>query len=260
MVLLDEGDSCKQEQKVDLEQQQEQPANTPSVWDLLRYPNLRRKTLIIFFDWLVCTGVYYGLSWSTNDLGGNVRLNFVISGAVEIPAYCLLLLTLNRWGRRSILCGCMLVAGVGLILSGLMPESLHWLTLTFAMVGKLAITGSYGTVYLFSSEQFPTVVRTVGMGAASMVSRLTGILAPYLNNLARIWPALPLLVYGALALAAGFMSLLLPETLNKPTLETIADGERFGRKESKDLYVETGKSMEEQPLNGVLANGKGHKI
>ncbi|XP_034487003.1 organic cation transporter-like protein [Drosophila innubila] len=263
MVLLDEGDSCNQEQKqreLEGDQEQQQPANTPSVWDLLRYPNLRRKTLVIFFDWLVCTGVYYGLSWSTGNLGGNDLLNFVISGAVEIPAYCLLLLTLNRWGRRSILCGCMLVAGVGLILSGLMPKSLHWLTVTLAMIGKLAITGSYGTIYLFSSEQFPTVVRNVGMGAASMVSRLTGILAAYLNSLAHIWPALPLLVYGSLALAAGFVSLLLPETLNKPTLETIADGERFGRKESKDLYVETGKPMEEQPLNGVLANGKGHKF
>ncbi|KAL7727041.1 hypothetical protein ACLKA6_012424 [Drosophila palustris] len=260
MVLLDEGESGKQEEKQKLDTDTEtETVNTPSVWDLLRYPNLRRKTLVIFFDWLVCTGVYYGLSWSTGNLGGNVLVNYVISGAVEIPAYCLLLLTLNRWGRRSILCGCMLVAGVGLILSALMPSSLHWLTVTFAMIGKLAITGSYGTVYLFSSEQFPTVVRTVGMGAASMVSRLTGILAPQLNDLAIIWPALPFLVYGSLALAAGFVSLLLPETLNQPTLETIAEGERFGRKQSKDLYVETGKSMEEQPLNRVLANGNGHK-
>jgi len=255
MVLLDEGDSCKQEQKRELEQ----PTETPSVWDLLRYPNLRRKTLVIFFDWLVCTGVYYGLSWSTNNLGGNVLLNYVISGAVEIPAYCLLLLTLNRWGRRSILCGCMLVAGIGLILSAIVPTDMHWLVVTCAMIGKLAITGSYGTIYLFSSEQFPTVVRTVGMGAASMVSRLTGMLAPYLNSLASIWPSLPLVVYGSLSLAAGFMSLMLPETLNKPTLETIADGERFGKKECNDVYLETGKPVEVQPLNGVVANGKGHK-
>ncbi|KAH8312749.1 hypothetical protein KR044_012634 [Drosophila immigrans] len=253
-ALLDEGDSCKQEAK--LEQLEEQ---TPSVWDLLRYPNLRRKTLVIFFDWLVCTGVYYGLSWSTSNLGGNVLLNFVISGAVEIPAYCLLLLTLNRWGRRSILCGCMLVAGCGLILSAVVPQDIHWLVVGCAMVGKLAITGSYGTIYLFSSEQFPTVVRTVGMGAASMVSRLTGMLAPYLNAMAVIWPSLPMVVYGVLSLAAGIVSLMLPETLNKPTLETIADGERFGKKERLDPgYLEAGKSVEVQPLNAATTNG--HKF
>ncbi|KAH8381363.1 hypothetical protein KR093_003478, partial [Drosophila rubida] len=260
-ALLDEGDSCKQEAKLE-----QQPAEqTPSVWDLLRYPNLRRKTLVIFFDWLVCTGVYYGLSWSTNNLGGNVLLNFVISGAVEIPAYCLLLLTLNRWGRRSILCGCMLVAGCGLILSAVVPQQMHWLVVTCAMVGKLAITGSYGTIYLFSSEQFPTVVRNVGMGAASMVSRLTGMLAPYINSMVVIWPSFPMVLYGSLSLAAGVVSLLLPETLGKPTLETIADGERFGKKERQlDAgYLETGKAVEVQPLNGELANGKranGHKF
>ncbi|XP_060648114.1 organic cation transporter-like protein [Drosophila nasuta] len=259
-VLLDEGDKQQPEEKQ--QQEQDQPEQAASVWDLLRYPNLRRKTLVIFFDWLVCTGVYYGLSWSTNNLGGNVLLNFVISGAVEIPAYCFLLLTLNRWGRRSILCGCMLVAGCGLILSAAVPQDMHWLVVTCAMIGKLAITGSYGTIYLFSSEQFPTVVRNVGMGAASMVSRLTGMLAPYLNDMVVIWPALPMIVYGSLSLAAGFMSLLLPETLNKPTLETIADGERFGKKERLDAaYLETGKAMEVQPLNAPLANGKsnGHK-
>ncbi|XP_023167181.2 organic cation transporter-like protein [Drosophila hydei] len=256
VALLDDGVSCKQEIK-------EEETRPPSVWDLLRYPNLRRKTLVIFFDWLVCTGVYYGLSWSTNNLGGNVLLNFLISGAVEIPAYCFLLLTLNRWGRRSILCGCMLVAGVSLLLTIIVPQQMHWLIVTCAMVGKLAITGSYGTIYLFSSEQFPTVVRTVGMGAASMVSRLTGMLAPYLNALATVWPPLPLVIYGALSLAAGFMSLLLPETHNKPTLETIADGERFGKKEATDAYMEAGKELREtleaQPLNAAMIKSNGHK-
>ncbi|EDW67543.1 organic cation transporter-like protein [Drosophila virilis] len=265
-ALLDEGASCQQEQKLDQDEDDDgcEETRPPSVWDLLHYPNLRRKTLVIFFDWLVCTGVYYGLSWSTNNLGGNVLLNFVISGAVEIPAYCFLLLTLNRWGRRSILCGCMLVAGVSLLLTIIVPQDMHWLTVTCAMVGKLAITGSYGTIYLFSSEQFPTVVRTVGMGAASMVSRLTGMLAPYLNALATLWPPLPLVIYGALSLAAGCLSLLLPETHNRPTLETIADGERFGKKQPADVYLETGKELREtletQPLNSVQANGNGHKF
>ena len=79
-----------------------------SVFDLFRYPNLRMKSLLIFFNWFVNSGTYYGLSWNTNNLGGNDLLNFVISGAVELPAYTFLIFTLNRWGRKTILCGCML--------------------------------------------------------------------------------------------------------------------------------------------------------
>ncbi|KAH8332812.1 hypothetical protein KR074_011293 [Drosophila pseudoananassae] len=225
-----------------------QPAAT--VFDLLRYPNLRRKTLLIFFDWFVNSGVYYGLSWNTNNLGGNQLVNFMISGAVEIPGYMLLLFTLNRWGRRSILCGTMLIAGVSLLATIFVPSDMNWLIIACAMIGKLTITSSYGTIYIFSAEQFPTVVRNVGLGASSMIARVGGILAPYLKLLGEIWRPLPLIICGALSLIAGLLSLLLPETLNKPMPETIEDGENFGKKTSK-----TPQSTEEgvnQELRGML--------
>lgn len=83
-----------------------------SMFDLFRYPNLRMKSLLIFFNWFVNSGTYYGLSWNTNNLGGNDFLNFVISGAVELPAYTFLIFTLNRCGRKTILCGSMLTVSV----------------------------------------------------------------------------------------------------------------------------------------------------
>ncbi|KAL7727042.1 hypothetical protein ACLKA6_012425 [Drosophila palustris] len=219
-----------------------------SVFDLLRFPNLRRKTLLIFFDWFVNSGVYYGLSWNTNNLGGNQLVNFVISGAVEIPAYVLLLFTLNRWGRRTILCSTMLVAGVSLLLTIIVPQSMNWLLIACAMIGKMAITSSYGTIYIFTAEQFPTVVRNVGLGASSMVARVGGILAPYLNLLGEIWRPLPLVICGALSFTAGLLSLLLPETLNKPMPETIQDGENFGKRQVR-------RPSKEEELK-VMINGK----
>jgi OCT family organic cation transporter-like MFS transporter 4/5 len=59
----------------------------------------------------VNSGVYYGLSLNTSNLGGNDYLNFLISGAVEVPAYAFLLFSLNRLGRKAVLCGCMLAGG-----------------------------------------------------------------------------------------------------------------------------------------------------
>lgn len=135
----------------------------PSVIDLFRYPNLRKKTLLIFFDWFVNSATYYGLSWNTNNLGGNDLLNFIISGAVEFPAYTMLLFTLNRWGRRNILCGCMLVSGTMLLATVFIPKENNTLIVVCAMLGKMAITSSYGTVYIFTTEQFPTPVRNVSI-------------------------------------------------------------------------------------------------
>lgn len=211
----------------------------PSVLDLFRHPNLRRKSLLIFFDWFVNSGTYYGLSWNTNNLGGNDLVNFLISGAVEIPAYTFLLFTLNRWGRRNVLCGCMLTAGVMLLMTMAVPAGSKWVVV-LAMLGKMAITSSYGTVYIFSAEQFPTPVRNVGLGAASMVARIGGILAPFVNMLADVWKPFPLIIFGSLALVGGLVSLLLPETLNKKLPETVEEGELFGKRVDKVKRMEDG--------------------
>lgn len=52
-----------------------------------------------------------------------------------------------------------------------------------AMMAKLAITSSYGAIYVFTAEQFPTVIRNVGLGASSTFARIGGVMAPYVNHL-----------------------------------------------------------------------------
>ncbi|XP_018332150.1 organic cation transporter protein isoform X2 [Agrilus planipennis] len=202
---------------------------TATIFDVFRHPNLRRRSLIIFFDWFANSMTYYGLSWNTKNLGGNDYLNFVISGAVEIPAYTFLLFTLNRWGRKYLLCGCMITAGIALILTMAVPNSHQWLVVTLAMIGKLAITSSYGTIYVFSTEQFPTVIRNVGLGAGSTSARIGSVFAPLINFTSVAWKPLPMVIFGCMALIGGCLSLVLPETLNRKLPETIEDGENFGK-------------------------------
>ncbi|XP_058450277.1 organic cation transporter protein [Malaya genurostris] len=252
-VPSDVLDKLMEEDKVALETDKNEAK--PGLLDIFKHPNLRRKALLIFFDWFVNSGTYYGLSWNTNNLGGNPLLNFVISGAVEIPAYTFLLLTLNRWGRRTILCGCMIFAGTMLLSTMFIPDNLSWLIIVMAMLGKLAITSSYGTVYVFSAEQFPTVIRNVALGAASTSARVGGILAPYFNLLGDYWQPLPLLIFGAMSFAGGLLSLLLPETHNQKLPETIADGENFGK--VKTIPDELDRDLEKTPeeLQGLNTTG-----
>lgn len=160
---------------------------TTGLHDLFRTPNLRAKTLNVFFNWFVNSGTYYGLSLGSPDLisGGNPYINFLLSAAVEIPAYALNLLLLNRpqIGRRLSLSGFLLFAGVTLLAIFFVPEELPWVAISLSLLGKLAITCSYGIVYIFSCELFPTEVRNVGLGGSSMCARVGGMLCPFVNLL-----------------------------------------------------------------------------
>jgi MFS transporter, OCT family, solute carrier family 22 (organic cation transporter), member 4/5 len=201
-----------------------------SLLDLFKTPNLRTKALLIFFDWFVISMSYYGLSWSTgSSLSGDPILNHILSGAVEIPGYIFLLLTLNRFGRKIILAGNLIFAGSTLLLSLIVPQDINWLVVTLTMLGKMSITASYGTIYLFSAEQFPTVIRNVALGAASMAARVGGVSAPYLIYLSSFWKPLPILIFGVAALLGGFFSTFLPETYGSDMPETLEDGERLGK-------------------------------
>ncbi len=68
--------------------------------------------------------VYYGLSLNTSNLGGNDYLNFLVSGAVEVPAYILGQVSLVYLGRRLPLCTTMVAGGVALLLTLAVPLEL----------------------------------------------------------------------------------------------------------------------------------------
>uniref|UniRef100_U5EU46 Putative synaptic vesicle transporter svop n=1 Tax=Corethrella appendiculata TaxID=1370023 RepID=U5EU46_9DIPT len=205
---------------------QPKAVNSASVFDLLKYPNLRKRTLIIFYAWFVNSLTYYGLSW--NSLGDNLLVNFLISGIVELPAQLFLLVTLNHCGRRIVLSGTMIFSGLMLYSVTFIPQSYGWLVTVFAMLGKMAITASYIVIYIVSSEQFPTVLRNVGLGTSSLVARIGGILTPLSIYLGKYWRPLPLIIFGVQAFLCGLLTLLLPETLNKRLADTVKEGEAFG--------------------------------
>jgi len=58
----------------------------------------------------------------------------------------------------------------------------HAATVTFAMLGKLFISLSFAVVYVHASELFPTEVRNVGVGSASMCARVSSMAVAYVGG------------------------------------------------------------------------------
>lgn len=52
-------------------------------------------------------------------------------------------------------------------------------TVALAMAGKLGITAAFSVLYISTAEQFPTVVRGMGMGICSMCSKIGSTISPF---------------------------------------------------------------------------------
>ncbi|XP_030837665.1 organic cation transporter protein-like [Strongylocentrotus purpuratus] len=201
-----------------------------TVFGLFRKKRLFLNSVNMFCQWLMCSLVYYGLSLNSSELAGDKYLNFFLLGLVEIPAYTLIMYTLVKWGRRPTLVVSNFVAAVACIITAYVPETsadgtnLQPVIVSFAMIGKLGITCSFGTVFVYGTEIFPTSIRNVGFGLCSFWSRVGGVMAPFVIYLNRIYEPGPLLIFGISSFFCGGIALFLPETLDRPLPETLEEG------------------------------------
>ncbi|XP_060851479.1 organic cation transporter protein isoform X2 [Rhopalosiphum padi] len=209
--------------------------NKGNLFDLFRTPNLRKKTLAVFFNWMVCGLCFYGLAQYMGEIGGNIFINVASSGLIELPGAFLCIYLMEKFGRRNTLLSANLVTALACILITFLPQNSEVEHFKF-ILASLGIVGSsiaFPTIYLFSGELFPTVVRNVGVGSASMCARIGSVIAPFVSSLGVFNVYLPPMIFGTVPLMGALLCLLLPETRGAQLPVTIEDGERFGLKVTK---------------------------
>lgn len=147
--------------------------------------------------WFTHTLIALGLSLNSVNLGGNKYNNFMLNGLVQVPGLILPLFIMNSLGRRTSLCGSMLVCAVCIGASIIFGKSNsraivlennknsirflldgHATELTLFLIGKFAITCSFQVLYFFTSEIFPTNVRNSLLSLCSMIGRIGSMIAP----------------------------------------------------------------------------------
>ncbi|XP_069991642.1 organic cation transporter protein-like [Penaeus vannamei] len=205
---------------------------------LFRTPKLRLITTVMYWDYLVLAMVYYGLSLSGGNLSSDPFVYMVLSGLMEVPAYTLAFPVVYRFGRRGPTVLCCLLCGLALFVLAAVPADYSWLIVTMALLGKMAITVAFQIAILYSSELFPTEVRSRGLGTCFMLSRIGSISSPFITDfLGSLISWAPSVVFGAASLAMGLATMALPETLGMALPDTVADLEERGRSDSKRSFL-----------------------
>lgn len=129
--------------------------------------------------------MYFALSLNTGSLVGDVFVNTVISGAVEVPANILCILCMNwkKLGRRLTCSLSLVIAGLSSFLTiPMLLRNISQGTTALSMIGKAFTTIGFSGIYVYSAEIFPTETRNIGLGTASMFARVSGMAAPYVGG------------------------------------------------------------------------------
>ena len=93
-----------------------------SILDLFRDRKMALVAANIGVAFMVNTLVYFGLSYNVAALSGNLYVNNVINGAVELVAYLMCIALLDILGRRFLLSGLMITGGAVCIISMVLRE------------------------------------------------------------------------------------------------------------------------------------------
>lgn len=146
-------------------------------------PALRRCTLTAMIIWFLVSVSYYGIfTWIPAKLAsdgfGFVRgYGFLVMMALaQLPGYALAAYGVEMWGRRKTLITFLFISSAACALFTLATG--YILVGASILIMSFALLGTWGALYALTPELFPTALRASGMGIASAMARLGGLLAP----------------------------------------------------------------------------------
>ncbi len=146
-------------------------------------PELRRRSISLLVAWALISIAYYGvfvylpIKLSAEGFGfmrGQVFL--VILALVQLPGFALSAYGVERWGRKPTLIGFLLLSAVGCMFYSFGSSPVLVVGSTLLM--SFSLLGTWGALYAFTPEVYPTDLRASGMGTAGAMARLGGLFAP----------------------------------------------------------------------------------
>lgn len=194
--------------------------------DVLRQPKLLVRTLVLVFTWFSLYIVSYGVNLGAGALPGSLYVTFSLLTVAELSAQLMTAVIVDRTGRHVILSCGLLVSGTACLACASTTHSTARAAL--AVIGKYGCTVGMVVLGTFTTELFATPIRASAMGVFNEAGRLGSIIAPLMLMVgAAVRPAdavyVPFLAFGLVALLAGLLTLVLPETLGAPMAENIDD-------------------------------------
>ncbi|XP_046742459.1 organic cation transporter protein-like isoform X3 [Diprion similis] len=202
---------------------------TATVLDLFKTRRLAKHTILVTVFWALIALAFDGHVYSLESLSESVFLSFTLTSATEFPAGILLILILDRWGRRA-------CSFVPTILTAVCSFLMIFITtgvasLVLAVTARFFLNMAANIALQFAAEVLPTPARAQGVALVHIFGIIAHSMAPYVVEMAHIWDKLPMITLTVVSLVAAILVLHLPETMGEDLPQTLQEGEDFGREQ-----------------------------
>lgn len=193
---------------------------------------LIKRCLIIFYNWMVILGVYLGIGMGISgnlDKYMNPYVVFFIAALCEFLSIVTCHIILNKFGRKYCYVFFMILCSLAIYLIPVYFHTHPKLAMFFYFLAKYSIGASQLTFMIYTSELYPTTMRSTGVGLSVSIARLGGVWAPQINVLSSTLGSIyiPFIIFSIAACLASFFAMLLPETLNKPLPQNLKEAKQM---------------------------------
>ncbi|CAH8538409.1 unnamed protein product [Dicrocoelium dendriticum] len=211
---------------------------TDKCFDIIKFPNLRKYTLVFCIAHSAITMVYFGLITDSFFATENIFLNVFLMGLMELPTSFAGWGVSVYFGRRIATSSLLVLTGITVVIVKLSSSSFPIVSTVAALVCKFAISVVYCVSDLYITEVYPTTVRVAGFFTIISVAGVFSAIAPFINNLTEVHILIPCTIYSIASISGAItVHRYLPETRNCPLAQSVSEAEQLIRGKEAEWII-----------------------
>ncbi|RUS47155.1 MFS transporter [Cohnella sp. AR92] len=145
----------------------------------------RRSTITLWILWFMVVFSYYGIFLWLPTVMGMKGFTLVksfeyvlIITLAQLPGYFTAAFLIEKTGRKFVLVTYLILTAVSALGFGL--SHTEGMLLTMGICLSFFNLGAWGAMYAYTPENYPTSIRSTGVGLAASFGRVGGVIGPYL--------------------------------------------------------------------------------
>jgi len=190
---------------------------------LLLNPRLLRVFILVGLIWTVNDYFYIAGTLNAENLVGNIFINFALVSLTELPSVFIGQFLMDRYGRRWVHCGCMILATIPMFLCSFLVNFNQQAVMVLTLVSKAASNVGWFIMWVQSMEIFPTSLRSTGITISATFASFICMSGPFVVDLGKVDSSYPFIVFTCIGSLGILFTSFVPETLGTPISADVSD-------------------------------------